>query len=63
MPLTLLTVSPLLDRFPASVFYGAAGVAMLLGCLGWVLIVRSERVLPDLKAAAERPVCLPPSLR
>lgn len=52
MPVTLLCVSPLLDRFPASVFYGAAGLAMLLGCLGWVLIVRSERALPDLSGAA-----------
>ena len=51
-PLTLVLVSPLLDRFPASVFYGAAGAAMLLGFLGWVLIVRSERVLPDLSDTA-----------
>ena len=54
MPATLLLVSPLLDRYPAELFWTWAGGAMLLGCLAWVLVVRAERVLPDLHAEVER---------
>ena len=54
MPLTLLLVSPLLDRYPAGLFFGVAGGVQLAGCLAWVLVVRSERVLPDLHAWAKQ---------
>jgi MFS transporter, DHA3 family, macrolide efflux protein len=48
MPVTLLLVSPVLDRYPAGLFFALAGAVQLAGCLLWVLVVQSERVLPDL---------------
>ena len=54
MPLTLLLVSPLLDRYPAALFFAVAGSVQLVGCLLWVLVVRSERALPDLHAWAKQ---------
>lgn len=50
IPLTLLLVSPVLDRYPAGLFFALAGGVQLAGCLLWVLVVRSERTLPDLHA-------------
>ncbi len=54
MPITLLLVSPLLDRYPAGLFFAVAGGVQSVGCLLWVLVVRSERVLPDLHAWAQQ---------
>ncbi len=54
MPITLLLVSPLLDRYPAGLFFACSGGVQLVGCLLWVLVVRSERVLPDLHAWAKQ---------
>ena len=54
MPITLLLVSPLLDLYPAGLFFACSGSVMLAGCLVWVLVVRSERVLPDLHAWAKQ---------
>lgn len=54
VPVTLLLVSPLLDRHPAGLFFALAGAVQLAGCLLWVLVVRAERVLPDLHAWEER---------
>ena len=54
MPLTLLLVSPILDRYPAGLFFAVAGGVQSVGCLLWVLVVRSERVLPDLHAWAQQ---------
>ena len=54
VPITLLLVSPLLDRYPAALFFACSGGVMLAGCLAWVLVVRSERVLPDLHAWAKQ---------
>ncbi|WP_425145662.1 MFS transporter [Deinococcus sp.] len=60
-PVTLLLVSPVLDRHPASLFYALAGSLMLVGGLAWVLVARSERVLPDLHAEVER-CAVPPAV-
>ena len=54
MPITLLLVSPLLDRYPAGLFFAVAGGVQLVGCLLWVLVVRSEQVLPDLHVWAKQ---------
>ena len=51
-PVTLLLVSPVLDRYPAGLFYALAGALMLVGCVAWVLVARSEPVPPDLHAQA-----------
>ncbi|WP_424951613.1 MFS transporter [Deinococcus sp.] len=61
MPVTLLLVSPLLDRYPAGLFFGVAGGVMLAGCAAWVRVVRSERLLPDLHAEAQTPE-VPPAV-
>ena len=52
VPVMLLLVSPLLDRYPAGLFFALAGAVQLAGGLLWVLVVRAERVLPDLHAWA-----------
>lgn len=53
MPLALLLLSPLLDRYPAGLFYGVAGLGMGLGALLWALVARAEpadpRLGPDLE--------------
>ena len=51
-PVTLLLVSPVLDRYPAGLFYTLAGTLMLAGCVAWMLVARSEPVPPDLHARA-----------
>ena len=48
MPLSLLLVSPWLDRLPVPVWFGAAACLQGLGAVAWILVVRSERQLPDL---------------
>ena len=54
IPITLLLVSPLLDRYPAGLFFAVTGGVQSVGCLLWVLVVRSERALPDLHAWAKQ---------
>ncbi|PNY79391.1 MFS transporter [Deinococcus koreensis] len=49
MPLSLLVVSPWLDRVAAPVWFGAAACLQGLGAVAWVLVVRSERQLPNLQ--------------
>lgn len=51
MPLSLLIVSPWLDHFPASVWFGAAACLQGLGAVAWTMVVQSERRLPDLHQA------------
>ena len=51
MPLSLLLVSPWLDRFPPAVWFGAAACLQGLGTVAWILVVQSERRLPDLRGA------------
>ncbi|MFC4455004.1 MFS transporter [Deinococcus sonorensis] len=48
MPLTLLLVAPLVDRFPVSRFFTVAGLLVLAGGAAWVLVALAERTPPDL---------------
>ncbi|GGO40501.1 MFS transporter [Deinococcus humi] len=49
MPLTLLALSPVVDRFPAALFFMVAGGMTVLMALAWTWVVLSERKLPDLE--------------
>ncbi|GBF07664.1 putative transporter, permease component [Deinococcus aerius] len=55
MPLSLLLLSPLLDRVALALWFGVASVLMLAGAFAWTLVALSERVAPDLHAAAAVP--------
>ncbi|MEF2277056.1 MFS transporter [Deinococcus sp. YIM 134068] len=55
MPLSLLLLSPLLDRTAPALWFGVASVLMLGGALAWILVALSERVTPDLRAPTPVP--------
>lgn len=50
MPVSLLILSPLLDKLPLPLWFGLGAGVLLLGGVNWVLIALSERTLPDLSA-------------
>ncbi|CAM3795483.1 MFS transporter [Deinococcus frigens] len=51
MPLSLLLMSPWLDRVPVPMWFAAAACLQGLGAVAWILVVHSERQLPDLHTA------------
>ncbi|PNY81341.1 MFS transporter [Deinococcus koreensis] len=53
MPLSLLLLSPVLDQLPLPLWFGLAALLMTLGGVAWLLVVLSERRLPDLHPPAE----------
>ncbi|WP_019587939.1 MFS transporter [Deinococcus apachensis] len=55
MPLSLLLLSPLLDRVALPLWFGVASVLMLCGAFAWTLVALSERVAPDLHTSAAVP--------
>lgn len=56
MPLSLLLLSPLLDRYPMPMWFGIGSLLLALGGLAWVLVVLSERELPNLHGLSVREV-------
>ncbi|WP_075829959.1 MFS transporter [Deinococcus marmoris] len=53
MPVTLLAISPVVDRYPASLFFTVAGSVTLLMALAWAWVALSERETPDLNAETQ----------
>lgn len=62
MPLALLFVSPLVDRYAPSLFFEIAATLMLAGALAWALVARAEPVPPDLNEARPLPKLDPRSI-
>ncbi|CAM4303886.1 hypothetical protein [Deinococcus marmoris] len=53
MPVTLLAISPVVDRYPASLFFTVAGSVTLLMALAWAWVALSERGAPNLNVEAQ----------
>jgi DHA3 family macrolide efflux protein-like MFS transporter len=53
MPVTLLALAPVVDRYPAALFFKAAGGITLLMALAWTVVALSERKPPDLSTGPE----------
>ncbi|AZI44283.1 MFS transporter [Deinococcus psychrotolerans] len=48
MPLTLLALSPIVDHYPAALFFTVAGSVTLLMTVAWAVVALSERKSPNL---------------
>ncbi|MDV6376286.1 hypothetical protein ORD21_16955 [Deinococcus sp. ZS9-10] len=53
MLLTLVAISPVVDRYPASLCFMVTGGMTLLMTLAWAWVALSKREAPDLNAEAE----------
>lgn len=54
MPVTLLALAPVVDRYPAALFFNVAGGMTLLMALAWTVVALSERRAPDLMPESQK---------
>lgn len=54
MPVTLLALAPVVDRYPAALFFNVAGGVTLLMALAWTVVALSERKTPDLMPESQK---------
>ena len=50
MPVTLLAVSPVVDHYPAALFFTAASGVTLVMALAWAWVAHSEREGPQVSS-------------